>query len=81
MRFSVNVIVNRTSSTGSQRGDVCNVSDATNGVDVVDFEKKCVLAPADTIQCHGSNLLTLIVSKCRKVPGESGGVQFALADR
>jgi len=59
MRFSVNGIVNRTSSTGSQRGDVCNVGDATNGVDVVDFKKESVLASADTIECQSSNLLAI----------------------
>jgi hypothetical protein len=81
MRFSVNGIVNRTSSTGSQKGNVCNVSDATNGVDVVDFKKESVLASADSVKCHGSNLLALIVTEFREVTCEPGGIQFALADR
>ncbi len=76
----VNCIVNRTSPTGSQRRDVCNVSDAAHGVDVVDFEEKGILRSANRIQRQCSNLLALIPTERGKISGEPGGVQFALAD-
>jgi hypothetical protein len=61
MRFSVNGIVNRTSSTGSQRGYVRNVGDALNGVHVVDLQEESILPTADTIESHGSDLLALTI--------------------
>jgi hypothetical protein len=61
MRFSVNGIVNRTSSTGSQRGNVCNVGDSLNGVHVVDLQEESILPTADTIERHGSDLLALTI--------------------
>jgi hypothetical protein len=61
MRFSVNGIVNRTSSTGSQRGNVRNVSDTLNGVHVVDLQEESILPTADTIEGHGSDLLALTI--------------------
>lgn len=73
-------IVNRTSSTGSQRGYVSDVGDALHGVHVVDFQKECVLPPTDTIQCHGGDFFALTPTQCRKVSGEPSGIQFALSD-
>ena len=74
-------IVNRTSSTGSQRGYIGNVSNALNGIHIVDLQKESVLASANTIECHGSDFLTLTPTECREITGEPNSVQFRLANR
>ena len=74
-------IVNRTSSTGSQRGYIGNVSNAIHGIHIVDLQKKSVLASADTIERHGSNFLTLTPTECREISREPDSVQFRLTNR
>ncbi len=74
-------IVNRTSSTGSQRGYIGNVSNAIHGIHIVDLQKKSVLATADTIERHGSDFLTLTPTECREISREPDSVQFRLTNR
>ena len=73
--------MNRTSSTGSQRGYIGNISNALNSIHVVDLQKESVLASADTIEGHGSDFLTLTPTECREISGEPNSVQFRLANR
>ena len=74
-------IVNRTSSTGSQRGYIGNVSNAIHGIHIVDLQKKSVLASANTIERHGSDFLTLTPTECREISREPDSVQFRLTNR
>lgn len=81
MMFRVNGIVNRTSSTGPQRGCVRDIGDALDSVDVVDFEQESILSATDTIECHRSDFLALTPVERRKVAGEPDSIQFRLSDR